>query len=113
MRPGSRRPIQTPSREPPTTNAPWRTNISRAGSRGDANSNSPARSRISWFESSWCERKISHDGNVIRRFFPSPHMSVDIDFDQPVGGLWRQQNVVDADAVVLRPVTALLVPDPL
>ena len=38
-------------------------------------------------------------------------MLVDAGADQPVGGLRRQQHVVDADAVVLLPGAGLIVPE--
>ena len=38
-------------------------------------------------------------------------MAVDAGVDQPVGGLRRQQQMVDADAVVLLPGAGLVVPE--
>ena len=38
-------------------------------------------------------------------------MAVDAGIDQPVGGLRRQQQMVDADAVVLLPGAGLVVPE--
>ena len=38
-------------------------------------------------------------------------MAVDAGIDEPVGGLRRQQHVVDADAVVLGPGAGLIVPE--
>jgi hypothetical protein len=36
--------------------------------------------------------------------------AVDVDGVQPVGGLWREQQVVDAQTIVLLPGAALIVP---
>src|ERR1700690_1410473 len=51
------------------------------------------------------------DRNVIRRLLLGPHRLVDRGRDQPVGGLWRQDEVVDADPVVTLPGAGLVVPE--
>ena len=38
-------------------------------------------------------------------------MAIDAGIDQPVGGLRRQQHVIDADAVILGPGAGLVVPE--
>ena len=38
-------------------------------------------------------------------------MAVDAGIDQPVGGLRRQQQMIDADAVVLLPGAGLVIPE--
>ena len=55
--------------------------------------------------------EIDPDRHVVRRLLPGPHIAVDPDIDQPVAGLRRQQQVVDADAVVLLPGAGLIVPE--
>src|SRR4029077_10978723 len=111
MRPGLPRPIQAPLRKPPTTSAPWRTNTLRTGSRDGASSARRVTVVRAYRRSPWLDRKVSHHRNVIRGFFPAAHVPVDVDLDQPIGRLWGQQNVVDADAVVLRPGAGLIVPE--
>ena len=49
--------------------------------------------------------------HVVGRLFPSAHVLVDAGADEPVGGLRRQQHMVDADAVVLLPGAGLIVPE--
>ena len=56
-------------------------------------------------------RQIDPDRNVVRRFLPIAHMLVDAARDQPVGGARRQQQVIDADAVILLPGAGLIIPE--
>ena len=49
--------------------------------------------------------------HVVGRLLPGPHMLVDAGAGEPVGGLRRQQQVIDADAVVLLPGAGLIVPE--
>src|SRR5271166_1572934 len=57
------------------------------------------------------KRKIDPDRNVVGRLFPAAHVLVDAARDEPVGGLWREQHMVDANSVVLLPGTGLIVPE--
>src|SRR5579871_4173016 len=41
---------------------------------------------------------------------PAAHMLVDLRLDEAIGGLWRQQQMIDADAVVLLPGASLIIP---
>ena len=43
-------------------------------------------------------------------FFPSAHLFVDARFFKLCRSLWRQQKMIDADAVVFLPCTRLIVP---
>src|SRR5262249_15470726 len=65
---------------------------------------------ISSTASSSTEFEIGPDRNVIRRLLPAAHVLVDADGDQPIGRLRRQQQMIDADAVVLLPGAGLVVP---
>ena len=48
---------------------------------------------------------------MIRRLFPASRKTIDSRGGHAVGGLRRQQQVVDADAVVLLPGPGLIVPE--
>src|SRR6266700_509825 len=107
MRPGSRRPMRAHSRKRPTTSAPWRTGILKTGSWDGASRNRIEDSR----RSPWLEREIGYDRDMVGRLFPSADMSVDIYFDKPIRRLRGQQEVIDADAVILGPGSGLVVPE--
>ena len=49
--------------------------------------------------------------HVVGRLLPGAHVLVDAGGDEPVGRLRREQQVVDADAVVLLPGAGLIVPE--
>ena len=55
--------------------------------------------------------EIDPHRDVVRRLLPGADVLVDADAGQPVGGLRRQQQMVDADAVVLLPGAGLIVPE--
>ena len=57
--------------------------------------------------------QIEVDGhrNVVRRLFPGTHVLFDRRRGKTIRGLGRQQQVVDADAVVLLPGAGLIVPE--
>ena len=57
------------------------------------------------------DREIDDHRHVVGRLFPSTDMPIDGRADEPVGGLRRQQDMVDADAVVLLPGAGLIVPE--
>src|SRR5882757_2968900 len=48
---------------------------------------------------------------MVRRLLPAAHVLVDAGVDEPVSRLWREQDVVDADAIVLLPGAGLIVPE--
>jgi len=47
--------------------------------------------------------------DVVRRFFPGAHIAVYPDADQPVAGLRRQQEMIDAQAMVFLPGARLII----
>ena len=55
--------------------------------------------------------QIDLDRHVVGRLVPAAHMLVDAGIDEAVGRLRRQQQVVDADAVVLLPGAGLIIPE--
>src|SRR5665647_3933894 len=55
--------------------------------------------------------QIDEHRHVVGRLVPGAHVIIDAGVGQPVGGLRRQQQVVDADAVVLLPGPGLVVPE--
>ena len=57
------------------------------------------------------DRQIDPDRHVVGRLLPGAHVLVDARRGEPVGGLRRQQQVVDADAPVLLPGAGLIVPE--
>ena len=55
--------------------------------------------------------QIDPHRHVVGRLFPGPHVAIDADAGEPVGGGRRQQHVIDADAVVLLPGAGLIIPE--
>ena len=55
--------------------------------------------------------EVDVNRDVVGGLLPAAHMLVDAGGDQPVGGLWRHQDMVDADAVVLLPSARLVIPE--
>src|SRR5690606_1984646 len=55
--------------------------------------------------------EVDADGDVVGRLFAGAHFLVDRDAAQAVGGLRREEQVVDADAVVALPGAGLVVPE--
>src|SRR6185437_14699092 len=137
---GSRSPRTTPRKAPPPirigstgfmtvlsgkrqrTNARWRWSISSAGWRRGANRSAPIISPCviflekpppNFWDAVLSRLDIEIDVNryVVGRLVPRPHMAVDAGIDQPVGGVRREQQVIDADAVVLGPGSGLVVPE--
>src|SRR5215475_4693140 len=51
------------------------------------------------------------DGDVVGRLFPATGELVDAGRNQPIGGLRRKQDVIDADAMILLPCPRLVVPE--
>src|SRR5947208_12290867 len=63
-----------------------------------------------WTASSSAEFEIGPYWHVVGRFFPAAHVLVDACADQPIGGLRREEKMVDADPVILLPGARLVVP---
>src|SRR5690606_32661408 len=57
------------------------------------------------------QRELDRDRNVVRGLLPCAHMLLDRCASKAVGGFRRQQQVVNADAVVLLPGAGLVVPE--
>ena len=55
--------------------------------------------------------ELDPDRNMVGWLFPGAHMLVDAGGGQAVGGLRREQQMIDADAVVLLPGAGLVVPE--
>src|SRR5438132_110548 len=49
--------------------------------------------------------------DVVRRFGPATFGLVDADGGQVIGGLWRQQQMVDPEAISLLPCAGLIIPE--
>src|SRR5882724_10341477 len=60
-----------------------------------------------------CRLQVEVDPHrdVVRRLFPAAYIAVDSDIDQPVAGLRREQEVIDAQAMVFLPGARLIVPE--
>src|SRR5215831_210818 len=54
--------------------------------------------------------QVDVDRHVIGWLVPAADMAVDARIDQAVGGLRRQQQMIDADAVILCPCAGLVIP---
>ena len=48
---------------------------------------------------------------MIGRLLPGPHIAVDPDLEEAVAGLWRQQQMIDPQALVLLPGAGLIIPE--
>src|SRR5260370_330394 len=57
------------------------------------------------------EREIDPDRNVVGRLLPVAHMLIDAGRGEPVGGLRRKQEMVDANSIILLPGAGLIVPE--
>ena len=57
------------------------------------------------------EIEIGPNRHVIGRLLPGAHIAVDADIDQPVAGLRRHQQMIDAQAPVLLPGAGLIIPE--
>ena len=55
--------------------------------------------------------EVDPDRNVVGRLFPGADVAVDADIGELIAGLGRQQQMVDAQAVVLLPGPGLIVPE--
>src|ERR1700684_3023920 len=95
------------------TSAPWRSFISKAGSKG-AGSKAKRDRKIGHsadlLHCSGLDRQIEPYRHVVGRLLPGAHVTIDADIRKPVGGRRREQHVVDADAVVLLPGASLVIP---
>src|SRR5262249_31406063 len=85
-----------------TASSEWRIARRSAG-------RAPFAIRNSLFARSYGEVDI--DRNVIGGFLPGSDMLVDADVREPVRRLRREQQMVDADAVVLLPGARLIIPE--
>src|ERR1019366_5908468 len=59
----------------------------------------------------WRSRQGDFDRHVIRRLFLGPPFLIDLNLDQPVGCLRREQVMVDADALAALPGARLIIPE--
>src|SRR5262249_5125058 len=55
-------------------------------------------------------RQFAPDRHVVRWLLAATHMLVDLAGFETIGSLRRQENVIDADAVVFLPGTGLIIP---
>ncbi len=55
--------------------------------------------------------RSAHTGTWSDGFSQAAHIAVDADIDQPVAGLRRQQQMIDAQAVVFLPGAGLIIPE--
>src|SRR2546423_2770175 len=55
--------------------------------------------------------KFDHHRHMVGGLFPAAYVAIDGGRHQPVGGLRREQDVVDPDAVVFLPGPSLVVPE--
>ena len=104
-----------------TTSARWRCSCSSAGCRAAAtDERSSLTDRLIekgavrapyLFGSAGLDIQIDPDRHVVGRLLPGRGRACRCRRGQPVGGLRRQQQVVDADAVVLLPGAGLIVPE--
>ena len=99
IRPGSASSTTAPSSRRPRTSARWRCVYLKRW-LDDARARVRARS-AAFVALTRLDIQIDIDRHVVGRLVPAAHVAVDAGVDQPVGGLRRQQQVVDADAVVL------------
>src|SRR5439155_18090029 len=113
-------PTPTPahSRKRATTSAIWPTATCRTGwvagvDRFSAIFPAPLRSpRDIWQQrTSSIKGKFDHHRHVVGGLFPAAYVAIDGGRRQPVGGLRREQDVVDPDAVVFLPGPSLVVPE--
>src|SRR4051794_19977956 len=86
----------------PTMTAPWPCRCSSIGCRADATRGLPL---------GGLKVEIGPDRNVVRRLLPGPHMAVDPDPGEPVAGLRREQQMVDAQSPVFLPCAGLIIPE--
>ena len=110
-KPGSRKTTTGRSPRRPTTTARWRCRCSSTGCRAagtDAEDGEQAKPK-GWMRRGFAaptilraprrlQIEIGPDRHVVGRLFPGAHIAVDPDIDQPVAGLRRQQQMVDAQA---------------
>src|SRR5215475_9674135 len=112
IRPGSRSYMTAPCNRRTKTSARWPQSICATGWRCGASR--AALPRV--LAASSCRLsaafyiQIDIDRNVVGGLVPSAHMAVDAGIDQPVRRLRRQQQMVNADTVVLDPCAGLIVP---
>src|SRR5712675_2195963 len=57
------------------------------------------------------EVEIGPYRHMVRRLFPAAHIAIDPDIDQPIAGLRRQQQMIDAQTVVFLPRARLIIPE--
>ena len=55
--------------------------------------------------------QLDPDRNMIRGLLVAANFLVDLTIRQEIGGLWRQQDVVDPNAIVLVPRASLIIPE--
>src|SRR6266446_1358360 len=123
MKPGSRRATARRSPRHPTKTVRWRCRCSSTGCRAARIDPRPYKG--------WARRKRAHPPrahppndllrrlkvevdphrDVVRRFFPGAHITIDSHIDQPVAGLRRQQEMIDAQAMVFLPGARLIIPE--
>src|SRR5258706_6801084 len=57
------------------------------------------------------EVEIGPYRHMVRRLFPAAHIAIDPDIDQPIAGLRRQQQMIDAQTLVFLPGASLVIPE--
>src|SRR5262249_17066677 len=70
-----------------------------------------ANNSTSWNGSARLDREVRPYRHVVGWLFPGTHVTVDAGSRQPICRLRRQQQVIDADAVVLLPSAGLIIPE--
>ena len=55
--------------------------------------------------------QFAQNGNMVGWLLPTPDLALDGTADEAVRSLRRQQNMIDADAMVLNPCTGLIIPE--
>src|ERR1700682_4524165 len=107
MRRGSRKATTRRSPRRPTTTARWRCRCSSTGCRAArtdfAKTDRPSRTEKKGRALRRLKVEIDPDRHVIRRLFPGAHIAVAPGVAEPVAGLWRQQQMIDAQALIFLP----------
>src|SRR6476646_7888258 len=106
IRPGSRSSTTAPCERRTKTSAHWLQSICATGWRRGA-SRAPAACPCCLSAAFYIQ--IDVDRHVVGVFVPSAHVTVDTGIDQSVRGLRRQQQMINADTIVLGPGAGLIV----